>query len=260
MRLVLLTGVRNGLASLAVPKLLAAGHDIARVICCEGREVRNRKWLQRRVRKTLRIGLLGAINGVRIRSWFSSEPAALLGIESLEDVAARHQVPFFVAPATNSPRTVELMTEAAADLGISLGNGYIARRVFDIPSFGMINTHHEVLPEYRGAQSVVWQLYDGSRTTGFTIHQIDSAIDGGAILHRETMPIEFCATLHETVVATCARLYVRSLHGLTHVVDHFGELSRNATHQGEGASFTTPTLWQFFRMVRNHRRLRASAV
>jgi methionyl-tRNA formyltransferase len=216
--------------------------------------------LQRRIRKTLRIGLLGAINGVRIRPWFSSEPAALLGIESLEDVAARHQVPFFVTPATNSLRTVELMTEAAADLGISLGNSYIARRVFDIPSFGMINTHHEALPEYRGAQSVLWQLYDGSRTTGFTVHQIDSAIDGGAILHRETVPIEFCATLHETVVATCASLYVRSLHGLTHVVDHFGELSRNATPQGGGASFTTPTLWQFFRMVRNHRRLRARAV
>jgi folate-dependent phosphoribosylglycinamide formyltransferase PurN len=37
----------------------------------------------------------------------------------------------------------------------------------------MINIHHELLPEFLGAQSVLWQLHEGSTKTGFTIHRID---------------------------------------------------------------------------------------
>ena len=59
-----------------------------------------------------------------------------------------------------------------ADLGLALGNGFIGPSIFTIPCFGMVNIHSEMLPEFRGAQSFIWPIYEGVGWMGFTIHQI----------------------------------------------------------------------------------------
>jgi methionyl-tRNA formyltransferase len=254
-RVVILTSMSRGLGSLALPRLVAAGHEVVGVIVSHERTKRDLKWLKRRAKKIVKIGLLGALNGRRIRRWFMDEPADVLGIEPIEQVARRHGVPLHTTERLNSPATVELMQAARPDIGLSLGCSYIGRKVFSTPARGMVNTHHEVLPEYRGAQTVLWQLYHGSRTTGYTIHQIDASIDGGPILYQERVPIELKPTLHETVVANCANLYRRSIDGLLHVIDHYPELSAAVQPQPPGRSFTTPSFWQFLRIRRNHRAL-----
>ena len=256
MKVVIVTGVRRGLASLAVPALLEGGHGVAGIIYCEGQPAGLRVRLQRRLRKVARIGLLGAANGVRMRSWFSVELADRLGIEDIEQVAARCLVPFHVAPGTNSDRTMGLLEQAQCDLALSLGNGYISRRVFSIPRLGMINIHHELLPAYPGAQSVLWQIHDGSSVSGYTIHQVREHIDKGEILYRESIPISFEPTLHQTVVSTLATLFQKSVEGLVVVLNRYAELIRTAESQPpSGRKYTTPTWREFRTMQRQHRRL-----
>ena|ERR1700730_1743036 len=76
----------------------------------------------------------------------------------------RSETPIHRVDGINSDGTVEIFTAA---LGLSLGNGYISKRVFSIPKFGMINVHSERLPEYQNAQSVIWPIYN--RAQGFNM-------------------------------------------------------------------------------------------
>jgi len=82
------------------------------------------------------------------------------------------------------------------------------------------------------------------------MHRIDRLIDTSDILYQEKMPLQLKPTLGETVNANIARLYEASAGGLVDVVNNFTELAASAKPQAGGRSFTTPTFWQYLRMVR----------
>jgi methionyl-tRNA formyltransferase len=146
---------------------------------------------------------------------------------------------------------------ANADLGISLGNGYIPSTVFSLPRYGMLNLHGEELPAYKNAQSVIWQIYNESCQTGYTIHEVSKGIDAGRILKQELFPIEFKASLGDTVAFNCAQILKRSVSGMIEVLANFKEYRDNAKEQKGGGSYTTPSFLQFVRIFRNYRRLYA---
>ena len=256
MRVVVLSSSPTGFASYCVPLLGQSPHiEIAGIIVSEGLVQRpwQKRW--RKLKKTARIGLLGALNGLRMREWY--ELTDRLELRPLDQLAREHGVPYETTPSLFSARTVELMKRASADLGLSLGNGYIPRRVFSVPRLGMINIHHEMLPQFQGAQSVIWQIYHGSRKTGFTIHRIDDHIDTGDILYQEEVDILFRPTLGETVAATYARLWEASRTALIKVIEDFDHFAGAAKPQGTGRSFTTPSYWQFRKIARQFELLRA---
>ena len=256
MRVIILTGSMQGTAAHHLPTLIASGVcEVAMVVLAEKSSTKSKNRFRKTLTKILRIGPLGALNGIRMRRWY--DPTANgRDIRRLEDTCKEHGIPFHSTTAINSARTRELLASAKADLGISLGNGYIGPSVFNIPKWGMINIHHEMLPDYQNAQSVIWQIYNGSSTTGYTIHRIDKHIDTGAIIHQEPVPIMFRDALRRTVADTYVALLDASALGLVHVLQHFERLVASARPQGPGTSYTTPTIMQFFRIWRNHRTLR----
>jgi methionyl-tRNA formyltransferase len=69
------------------------------------------------------------------------------------------------------------------------------------------------------------------------------------------MTIHLKLTLRETVVYNYARLYEASAKGLAKVVKDFPQFADSAKPQAGGRSFTTPSFWQYLRMVYQHRRL-----
>lgn len=255
MRVVILSSTPRGFASYCLPALVGVpGITVTGVVFSEG--IVQRPWLRRwrKLQKTARIGPLGALNGRRMRAWY--DPSERLQLEEIGALSSRLGVPFAATPSLFAPRTVELVRAADADVGLSLGNGYIPERVFTIPRQGMLNIHHELLPEYQGAQSIIWQLYHGSRTTGYTIHRIDKHIDTGEILLREELDVRFGATLEETVRTNYIRLWERSRSAVVELLGDFDKYAAASRPQGPGKSFTTPTYWQFRRIVREHGRLR----
>lgn len=250
-RLIVLTCMEREIASRCLPALVAnPALDVAMVVLAHGGSPNASRSFWRKVRKIARIGPLGAWNGVKMRAWYQDHEAEPIG-----PLCRRLGVRFEETPYINCDRTRDLFREADADLGLSLGNGYIAPSVFTIPRKGMINIHTEILPDYQGAQSVIWPIYDGRGETGFTIHQIAKRIDGGDILYQERYPIEFRATLGETVARMMAHSRVRVPQAFSHVCEHYDELRSKASTQPIGHHYTTPTYWQYRRMVRNHAEL-----
>jgi len=254
MRVFVLTSSLTGWASVCLPYLVRdPGIEIALVLYSEGQQPR--PWLARwrRARKAARLGILGSLVGIHLRPWFSTDVRDLLHPEPIDQLAERNGIRFERTPSINCGRTVEIVTECGADLGLCLGNGYVGPGVFTVPRYGMINVHHEMLPEFRGAHSAIWQIYVGSRETGYTIHQIDRHLDTGAILWKEAVPIDLQPTLRETTSRSVARLYTISAEKLAHVVRDYPAWAARATPQGEGHTYTTPTYPQYRRMVRRHR-------
>lgn len=257
MRVVILTSFLEGFPSLCLPFLLEQTEiDLAMIVFSEGQVTKRWKSTKRKLHKIRKIGLLGALNGIRMRSWYCEDTFSYLNTTNLEEIACKSGIRFERTPSVNSKHTQVLFKEANADLGISLGNGIIAKRVFDIPRYGMINVHHEILPAFRGAASVIWQIHEGSMETGYSIHQIDAHIDTGKILYQERIPIEFKASLHETTSYNYARLLEESARFLPTLISRYPQFESQAKEQPFGRTFTTPTFRQYLHMVRQHEFLR----
>lgn len=252
MRVVVLTALRHGPASICLPVLASeAGVEVTMVVHCLSQFVNRRRKLRRDLRKIRRVGPLGALIGYRLRSWYQGEPT-----EDLKVVCERHGISFETSPRTNADQTVELFRRSGAQLGLSLGNGMIFPKVYRALPRGMINVHGELLPRFQGAASVIWAIHEGVNETGFTIHQVDRSIDTGRILYQEKFPIDFRATLQETVGVNCAEISRRVPAALARVVGDFETYLESARAQSGEHSYTTPTLRQFLEMHRQFRRLR----
>ncbi len=251
MKVIILTSSEKGTAAHHLPYIIESGAcEICMVLLC-GTEVKSRKaHYLKKLRKIIKIGLLGALNGVRMRKWYAGVEK-LKPIENIESICRKKQISFYRTPSINHSNTEELFKRSGAEVGISLGNGYIGKKIFSIPKYGMINIHHEMLPEYQNAQSIIWQLYNKSRYTGYTIHKINSGIDAGKIIYSEKVPITFAESLPDTIAKTSVSLLEASAKGLIHVLKNFSELFSNARAQGKGTRYTTPTFRQYLRIRKN---------
>ena len=258
----IMTSSKAGTASHHLPILdeLAQNFEVSALLLVDNHPIHPWRHRQRKLRKLLRIGAFGALNGVRMRSWYDPAHFGDIKVPNLEDAIDRCKASpsLLHGEQTNSEQTKAAMRKAEFDVCVSLGNGYIAPSVFSIPQFGMLNVHHEILPAFKNAQSVIWQLHEGSAQTGYTIHEISREMDGGRILHQAPVPIQFESSLGKTVNTTYAKLWEDSATGLAHVLNHFEAHRKNTARQGPGGHFTTPTLRQYLRIHRQWKALRAS--
>ena len=171
-QIVILTGGRNGMASWCLPRLVSDQRfKVAGVIFSRSEIVNKKRHVLRRLKKILRIGVLGALNGIRIRKWYHD------AAEDLFEVCKKYSIPLYQVSSLYGKDLPELLNQLHPDLGVSLGNGYIPERVFSIPKYGMINVHSEIVPAYQNAQSIIWPIYFNDPYTGFTIHQISVKMD-----------------------------------------------------------------------------------
>jgi len=252
MKVIVLAGRETGVAALHLKSILESGSaEVVSVVYSEGRVVNRKKFWLRKIKKALRIGVFGVLNGIRIRTWFDYPTEY-----SLKNLCETFGVPYHTTPATTHPITEALFKNSNADLGISLGNGYIAPHIFGIPKLGMVNIHHEILPEFQNAQGVIWALYEGHSQTGFTIHRINRHMDAGDILYVRKNTMILGKDLHETVVLNMRKAYEQSALKLPEVLAAFEKYGREALPQSPGRTYTTPGLFAWLRMLRNHRKLK----
>lgn len=92
--------------------------------------------------------------------------------------------PVWVLPTINCDGAVRIVRDGGFDLVINARTRFIYKDdILAAPRLGCINVHHGLLPEQRGAMCDLWSLYDGT-AAGFSIHQMTSKLDDGAILAR----------------------------------------------------------------------------
>ena len=229
------------------------------VILNEGRSSDRWRQYRRKLKKAKKIGVLGALNGIRMRDWYQADLLKYLDLRPIDQICVEEGIRFEKTPWISSERTRELFHESGANLGLSLGNGYIPRSVYEIPAEGMLNVHHALLPRYRNAQSVLWEIFERERNIGFTIHRIDDVIDHGEVVARQSIPLHLRWTLSDTVTFNYARLVVRSADGMVDVLRDWNILKAATEPQGEGRKFTTPSFCEFLSIVKTFRALRREA-
>ena len=250
MKVLVLTSSVKGIAAYVLPLLFnESSIHLSGVVLNEGQIVKKNNFFKKKVNKIFKIGLLGALNGIRMRKWFGKDAEQFLSTIDLEKFCHEHNIPFERTPLINCEITKKLLHKANADIGISLGNSYIGKSIFSIFSMGMINIHGEVLPDYQNAQSIIWQLYNGSNKTGFTIHKINQKIDQGDILYQEIFPIIFKDTLAKTVSYNCSLITKKACEGLIKVLKDFNTYNLNSTKQTNGNSYTTPS-WAEYQQIK----------
>jgi len=83
------------------------------------------------------------------------------------------------------------LREKDPDLIISVAAPTIFHKeLIDLPRLGCINIHHAPLPRYRGMMPNFWQLYNGEKEVGITIHKINPKVDQGEIILQRQVPIK----------------------------------------------------------------------
>jgi len=227
-----------------------AGNPLVKVkavLLAEGSGTSRWRSLVRRVRKIMKIGVLGAWNGRRIRPWFRADYG------DIEAKCRQLQIPFKVIRGLNSDDMVSAVRDSHADLGVSLGNGYISPRIFTLPKLGMINLHSERLPAYQNAQCIIWPIFCRDPYSGFTIHEIERKIDTGRILYQREYKLVFYATLEETVRHNKTRIEKDIPDAVANVCANIESFKAQAQVQKQGKVYTTPSFWQFLKMCRNNR-------
>ncbi len=257
MKIIILTSSLKGIAGYALPLLYnEKSINIKMVIFNEGKILNKKKHYLKKIKKVFKIGPLGAFNGIKMRNWFSKDVEKDLPSTNIETFCQQNQIPFKKTSSINCENTRKLFREANASIGISLGNSYISKSVFSICTLGMLNIHGEVLPEYQNAQSIIWQLYNGSSETGYTIHKINNKIDEGDILYQEKFSIRFKETLAKTVSYNCAQIAIKATEGLITVLKNFDIYNSNAKKQDKGFSYTTPSFKQYRKIKKNFLKLK----
>lgn len=77
-----------------------------------------------------------------------------------------------------------------ADLFVLDGTYILPESVFGMPRLGTINLHCGYLPDFKGAPPVFWELYEGARETGVSVHFVTGDLDGGPIIERRKVAID----------------------------------------------------------------------
>lgn len=111
--------------------------------------------------------------------------------DRLRHVADERAIPIHFVQNYHTDDSLGLMRAAGADLGVVLGTNILKESVFKIPRLGSINMHQGLAPFYRGCPSIFWELFNGEREVGLTVHFVESKVDTGDIILQRTVPLDY---------------------------------------------------------------------
>jgi folate-dependent phosphoribosylglycinamide formyltransferase PurN len=191
-RVILLT---HGGAELVLERLLALeGVEVAGVFV--ETEVTPRRGWREKLRRSVRYDgwaatawkLAGQLSRRR-----TGADAALVAAsrDALREAAEAAGVPVHLVGNYHADESIALMRAARADLGVVYGTNIIKESVFGLPRLGSINLHQGLAPLYRGGPPVFWELYNGEREVGLTVHFVAAKVDTGEILLQEAVPLAY---------------------------------------------------------------------
>ena len=106
-----------------------------------------------------------------------------------EKVASHYQIKTYYFNNPNDQDFIKFVTDQEIDLIINARTRFIyKKKILKTPKLGCLNIHHGILPKYRGTMCDLYALIE-ERPAGFSIHQMESKIDTGAILRVKEVTI-----------------------------------------------------------------------
>jgi methionyl-tRNA formyltransferase len=112
-------------------------------------------------------------------------------VNTIKAWSAAQQMPAVSCNREDFAATLQRILAASEfDMAIVFGFPWkIPQSLLSLPSHGFFNVHFSVLPAYRGPMPVFWQLRNGEKQTGVTIHRMDNGFDTGDIACTVSLPM-----------------------------------------------------------------------
>jgi len=106
--------------------------------------------------------------------------------------AAGVSAPFHLSPDVNSETFRRALTDARADIAVSMNWPSLVRHeTCAIPRDGILNAHAGDLPRYRGNACPNWAILNGEPHIGLCIHAMDpDEVDAGPVYVRRRLPLD----------------------------------------------------------------------
>ena len=136
---------------------------------------------------------------------------------AVKQFALAHDLPILQPEKLKSPEFFEALKQWKPDLQVVVAFRMLPEQIWSFPPMGTLNVHGSLLPQYRGAAPINWAIINGEKETGVTTFQLQHAIDTGAILLQDRIPIapnHTAGEIHDTMMEVGAQLLVKTLDGL----------------------------------------------
>lgn len=231
---------------------------IVRISCCDTMGSRPRRQLVREL-----MHLYGAFGFARLAGrillshllgWIPLGRGAKRYF-SLPQLCRAYGIEYGAISNPNAEEFVAGVVKRQCDLIVSIACPYILKRqLLSTPRLGCINIHHAPLPQYKGMMPTFWQLFQGERSVGLTVHYMSEKLDDGHALLQEHLPVEENESLDHLI----RRSKRHAAHCLAKVLQQIGtnSVSLRPLKHKPSSYFTFPTLAE----IREFRRRGLNAI
>ena len=114
----------------------------------------------------------------------------ILTAPAVKRAAETLSLPVYQPESVRGEEALAHFKKLGADAFVVVSYGKILpKALLEIPSFGGVNVHASILPDYRGASPISAAIAAGEKETGVTIMVMDEKMDEGPILDVARMPI-----------------------------------------------------------------------
>jgi methionyl-tRNA formyltransferase len=115
---------------------------------------------------------------------------------------------FFLVKDLNSEHALGILKQENIDVVLNARTRtFFKKKLLASPRLGCINIHHGLLPDQRGLMCDFWAHLDGT-PAGFSIHQMTSKLDDGAIL--KVVPVVTDQKDYMTSILLASQMEVRA--------------------------------------------------
>ena len=133
----------------------------------------------------------------------------------VKEVALAHDLPVFQPENFRQEETVQQLRDLKPDICAVVAYGRILpQKVLDVPTYGCINIHASILPQYRGSAPYQWAVLDGPKQTGVSAMYLVREMDAGDVIEISKTPIgenETAGELLDRLAVLGAELLSRTL-------------------------------------------------
>ena len=157
----------------------------------------------------------------------------------VKEVALAAGIPVFQPENFRDEETARQLKALDPDICAVVAYGRILpQRILDIPTFGCVNIHASLLPQYRGSAPYQWAVLDGLKETGVSAQRMALEMDAGDVIDAAKTPIGE----NETAGELLDRLAVLGADLLSRTLSRFAEGEVASTAQDPAKVSFAPML------------------
>ena len=105
----------------------------------------------------------------------------------VKETALAAGIPVYQPVKIREAQWLEKLKELNPDVVVVVAFGQIIpKEILELPRYGCINVHASLLPMYRGAAPIQWAVINGDKESGVTTMRMDSGLDTGEMILKET--------------------------------------------------------------------------